>query len=375
MRFTTFSNKQLIILTWWTENSPYKDYDGIIADGSIRAGKTLSMTLSFVFWAMKNYSGQQFGMSGKAVGAFNRNITFWLIGALKLRGYKVQYNASDHYIYVKIKNKETNQIHENWFYIFGGTDERSYQFIQGMTAAGWFFDEAALQPESFVNQAIGRCSVDGAKIWFNCNPDKPLHWFKKDFIDNASEKNLIHVHFLMEDNPSLSKKVIDRYKSMYSGVFYLRYILGQWALAEGIIYDMITDANYYTEPLGKKKWQGTRYISIDYGTINPVSVHNYYDCWDVAYCDDEYYLPITTIDNIEYTKDFINKKYSSYYCCNMVAYSYKGMKQMIELFELYGLKVTDLYYENMINNPNLNIYRLTTHFINRPFHSNISDTF
>ena len=289
MRFTTFSNKQLIILTWWTENSPYKDYDGIIADGSIRAGKTLSMTLSFVFWAMKNYSGQQFGMSGKAVGAFNRNITFWLIGALKLRGYKVQYNASDHYIYVKIKNKETNQIHENWFYIFGGTDERSYQFIQGMTAAGWFFDEAALQPESFVNQAIGRCSVDGAKIWFNCNPDKPLHWFKKDFIDNASEKNLIHVHFLMEDNPSLSKKVIDRYKSMYSGVFYLRYILGQWALAEGIIYDMITDANYYTEPLGKKKWQGTRYISIDYGTINPVSVHNYYDCWDVAYCDDEYY--------------------------------------------------------------------------------------
>ena len=289
VKFTAFSKKQLFILSWWNKNSKYKDYQGIIADGSIRSGKTLSMVLSFIFWAMQSYSGQQFGMSGKSVGSFNRNITFWLVGTLKQRGYKVRHNIADHILEISIKNKETDKIHTNYFYIFGGTDERSYQFIQGFTAAGWFFDEVALQPESFVNQATGRCSVDGAKIWFNCNPDKPLHWFKKEFIDQSEEKHLVHLHFIMEDNPSLSREVINRYKSMYSGVFYLRYILGQWALAEGIIYDMITEANYYTDELGKKKWEGVRYISIDYGTINPTCVLNHYDCWDVSYLDDEYY--------------------------------------------------------------------------------------
>ena len=212
IKFTAFSPKQLLILTWWNKDSIYKDKQGIIADGSIRSGKTLSMVLSFVFWAMQTFDGQQFGMSGKSVGSFNRNITFWLVGVLKRRGYSVRHNIAEHTLEISIRNKDTNKVHTNWFYIFGGTDERSYQFIQGFTAAGWLFDEVALQPETFVNQATGRCSVDGAKLWFNCNPDKPLHWFKKEYIDKHTEKDLLHLHFIMDDNPSLSEKTKDRYK-------------------------------------------------------------------------------------------------------------------------------------------------------------------
>lgn len=288
MRFETFSLKQKKILTWWTDNSPYKDYDGIIADGSIRAGKTVAMAMSFVFWAMDNFNGQMFGMSGKSISSFARNVNFWLIPSLRLRGYKVSPNLGGHYLEVS-RSKKGKTI-TNYFYYFGGTDERSSQFIQGMTTAGWYFDECALQPESFVNQAIGRCSVEGAKIWFNCNPDRPLHWFKTDFIDKAKEKKYYHLHFIMDDNPSLSEKVKERYKNSFSGVFYLRYILGEWALAEGIIYDMITDDNYYEEELDDHfKWEASRYITIDYGTINPLAVYSVFDAWNVAYIDKEIY--------------------------------------------------------------------------------------
>lgn len=96
-------------------------------------------------------------------------------------------------------------------------------------------------PESFVNQATGRCSVDGSKFWFNCNPDGPYHWFKVNWIDKIKEKNLIHLHFTMDDNLSLSERVKERYRLMYAGVFYSRYILGLWVAAEGIIYRAFAD--------------------------------------------------------------------------------------------------------------------------------------
>lgn len=289
IKFNVFSKKQMKVLTWWNDNSPYKHMNGIICDGAIRAGKTVAMAVSFMFWSMSKYSGQQFGMSGKTVNSFKRNVIFWLIPVLRLRGYKVLYLASDNTMIVRIRNKETGEVHTNYYYIFGGRDESSYQLIEGMTAAGWFFDEVAIQPESFVNQAVGRCSIDGAKIWYNCNPDKPLHWFNVDFIGKAEEKLLYHLHFTMEDNPSLSKKVLEKYKSNFSGVFYLRYILGLWALAKGIIYDMIDEDNYYESIDNKLKWKSTRYITVDYGTVNPTAVYNIYDNWETAYIDDEYY--------------------------------------------------------------------------------------
>lgn len=233
-KFQPFSKKQLRILSWWMANSPVHGYDGVIADGAIRSGKTLSMSLSFVFWAMETFNSQNFGMCGKTIGSFRRNVLFWLKLMLKSRGYGVSDHRTDNLLVITRNNKT------NYFYIFGGKDERSQDLVQGITLAGIFFDEVALMPESFVNQATGRCSVDGSKFWFNCNPSNPKHWFKINWIDKQEEKNILYLHFDMDDNLSLTDEIKKRYRSMYFGVFYDRYIRGLWVAAEGIIYSVFT---------------------------------------------------------------------------------------------------------------------------------------
>lgn len=260
-KFVKFSKKQLKVLTWWTSKSPVKDKDGIICDGAVRAGKTVVMALSYVMWAMKTFNEQNFGMAGKTIGAHRRNVITPLKLMLRSRGYKVKDRRADNCLIITYKGKS------NYFYIFGGRDERSQDLVQGITLAGMFFDEVALMPQSFVSQAEARCSVDGAKYWYNCNPESPYHWFKENYIDKKDEKNLIHLHFLMEDNPSLTAKVIERYKRMFSGVFYKRYILGLWVVAEGIIYEMFDSDQHVIK---KEKVPGiTRYwIGVDYGTSN-----------------------------------------------------------------------------------------------------------
>lgn len=233
--FKPFSLKQRKVLNWWCDTSPVKDKDGIIADGAIRSGKTVCMSLSFVFWAMANYSDQNFAMCGKTIGSFRRNVLTILKLMLRSRGFQVADHRADNLVEIS-RNGVTNH-----FYIFGGKDESSQDLIQGITLAGVFFDEVALMPESFVNQATGRCSVDGSKYWFNCNPDGPYHWFKLNWLDKAKEKNLLVLHFTMDDNLSLSEHIKERYRNMYTGVFFKRYILGLWAMAEGIIYDMFSE--------------------------------------------------------------------------------------------------------------------------------------
>lgn len=285
--FSPFSRKQKQVLTWWCKDSPVHDEDGIIADGAIRSGKTVSMSLSFVMWAMSTFNGQNFAMCGKTIGSFRRNVLFWLKLMLKSRGYFVTDRRADNLIIIRKGDTE------NYFYIFGGKDERSQDLIQGITLAGVFFDEVALMPESFVNQATGRCSVEGSKFWFNCNPDGPYHWFKTNWIDKSTGylgkeqveqirkkaaeegkdpglKEILYLHFTMDDNLSLSEEIKARYCSMYIGVFFKRYILGLWAAAEGVIYDMF-DPEKHVKNI-KEFFQilvnGNRYVSCDYGTQN-----------------------------------------------------------------------------------------------------------
>lgn len=285
-KFQPFSKKQRKVLNWWCEDSPVKDRDGIIADGAIRSGKTLSMSLSFVAWAMSSFNGQNFAMCGKTIGSFRRNVLFWLKLMLRSRGYKVIDHRADNLVTVSKGDTENN------FYIFGGKDERSQDLIQGITLAGVFFDEVALMPESFVNQATGRCSVDGSKYWFNCNPDGPYHWFKVNWINKRKEKRLLYLHFTMDDNLSLSEKIKARYRSMYTGVFFKRYILGLWCMAEGIIYDMFDPDRCVKsiKEIVSKLINGNRYVSIDYGTKNATAFLLWNKGVDgVWYCVREYY--------------------------------------------------------------------------------------
>ena len=227
------------------------------------------MSLSFVFWAMANFNERRFALCGKTINSLRRNLLSPIMPLLSELGFEIQENISRNMLYISCFGNK------NEFYIFGGKDESSAALIQGITLAGVLFDEVALQPRSFVHQACARCSVDGSKFWFNCNPEGPGHWFYNEWIKNLSEKNALYFHYTMEDFPALSVEVRKRYESLYSGVFYRRFILGRWVAAEGQIYDFF-DESYieYSPPKDFEEY----YISCDYGTLNPFSAGLW--CWD-----------------------------------------------------------------------------------------------
>lgn len=276
-----FSEKQREILKF-----PYTKYDAIIADGAVRSGKTSVMSLSFFLWGMGNFRNCSFAMCGKSVGAVQRNIVTPLLGITYLREhFEIKYNRADHVIVARCGTRE------NRFYLFGGKDESSAALIQGITLAGVLLDEVALMPRSFVEQALARCSVAGSKLWFNCNPEGPEHWFRKEWILKPEKHNALHLHFTMDDNPSLTEEIRERYKSMYSGVFYERFVLGRWVMSEGLIYDMFDpDANTYDDESAPASlhFSGVRTIACDYGTTNPTVFLDIYDYDGTVYVDREY---------------------------------------------------------------------------------------
>lgn len=255
------SDKQRKILAF-----PYTGYDALICDGSIRSGKTSLMMTAFVDDAMRRYDGQLFGVCGKTVDSAVKNIVKPYMGMKYARDrYKIRWRRSDKLLII------SNGERENVFEVFGGKDEASYMLIQGRTLAGVLLDEVALQPRSFVEQALARCSVDDSRFWFSCNPDSPQHWFNTEWIEQAEDKNALHLHFELEDNPGLSEKTLARYKALYTGVFYQRYIQGLWVVAEGLVYSEFGEKNIIDED----KRYSEYYISVDYGTLNPFSAGVY----------------------------------------------------------------------------------------------------
>ena len=219
------------------------------------------MTDGFFLWSMSRFNGQAFGLCGKTVVSLRRNIIAnleqWLGGILDILEYPSQSK-------LVVRN---GQGHQNTYYLFGGENESSYKLIQGITLAGVLLDEVALMPRSFVEQACARCSVAGSRLWFNCNPAGPEHWFYKEWVQKAGQKNMLRLHFTMEDNPGLDPAIRRRYEALYTGVFYKRYILGQWCMAEGLVY-AFDRKKHITEEIPKG---GRYYISVDYGTRNPFS--------------------------------------------------------------------------------------------------------
>lgn len=262
MNITDISPKQLKVLTWWCDNSPVKNCDAIICDGAVRSGKTLFMSISFVCWAMRRFNKMKFGICGKTILSLRRNIIDILLPTLTDMGFSCDDKVSKNTITVTLDGVQ------NYFHLFGGKDEGSPALVQGITFAGVLLDEVALQPRAFVEQACIRCSVSGSKFWFNCNPEGPGHWFYKEWISKASDRNALYLHFTMKDNPSLSQAIRRRYERLYTGVFYQRFILGQWVAADGLIYDFFDSSFLAPVPKGPLE---KYYISCDYGTSNPAS--------------------------------------------------------------------------------------------------------
>ena len=263
MSYQSFSSKQKTVLTWWAPGNVNQSYEAIVCDGAVRSGKTLAMGLSFFLWAMVCFDGQRFGVCGKTISSLRRNVLSEILPRLGGMGATWKEKRSENLVTV------TFHGHRNQFYIFGGRDESSASLIQGITFAGVLLDEVALMPRSFVEQACARCSVAGSRLWFNCKPAGPSHWFYKEWILEAEKRNCLRLHFTMEDNPSLTEAIRRRYERLYSGVFYRRFIKGEWAQAEGRVYDFFEPSMVKPVPEGNfEKW----YISCDYGTVNPTSM-------------------------------------------------------------------------------------------------------
>ena len=261
MRFEPFSKKQLATLCWWGKNSPYRYLDAIICDGAVRSGKSLCMFVSFITWAGCSFQNSSFAICGRTASSVRRNLLQPYLPVLEDLGIRCDYQVSKSKITVEMNGRE------NTFWIFGGKDEASASLIQGMTLGGVMFDEVALMPRSFVEQALARCSLEGSKFWFNCNPSNPSHWFYTEWIKKAKQKNALYLHFTMRENPSLSKEVLERYENMYSGAFYERFVKGRWVAADGAVYPMFGEGCMADCPP-----QCTRYyVSCDYGTVNPAS--------------------------------------------------------------------------------------------------------
>lgn len=267
----------------WAHLTKFKNRKAIICDGSVRSGKTVSMILGFVHWAMRFFDGKNFGICGKTISSTERNIILPLLNMPDITDY---YSLQ----YIRGENKRIiirSGSHTNTFFIFGGKDESSYTLVQGITLSGVLFDEVALMPKSFVDQAVARTlSEPEARYWFNCNPESAEHWFYKEWICNTHQKKALHLHFTMQDNPILSPEQIADAERLYTGVFYNRYIKGLWCVAEGLIYPMF-DKAVHVKSLPHP--QGEWYVSVDYGTLNAFSAGLW--CYDgtTAYRVAEYY--------------------------------------------------------------------------------------
>lgn len=281
MKFEQFSKKQVVALTWWVKNSPYENFDAIICDGAIRSGKTICMSISFILWSFYKFNGDAFAICGKTIKSIRRNIITPILPILSQLGFKCKQKMSENLVEICFEQRA------NIFYLFGGKDESSASLIQGMTLSGVLFDEVALMPKSFVEQALARCSVCDSKFWFNCNPEYPGHWFYREWILNKTTRNALYLHFTMDDNPSLSPALKERYRRLYTGTFYQRFIEGKWIAVEGLIYPYMSDDNMLCNV--PQEAPSKYALSCDYGIVNPTSCGLWGEIKGIWYRIDEYY--------------------------------------------------------------------------------------
>ena len=233
--FKPFSDQQRRLIHWWRPVVNASRNDFVIADGAIRSGKTIAMIVGFLTWSQEMFSGQSFILAGKTMGALKKNVIRPMLQMLEAWGWP--------YTYIRSGTDARIEIGNNSYYLYGANTEASQDALQGLTAAGAYADEAALFPQNFIDQMIGRCSIIGAKIWMNCNPGNPYNYIKTEFIDKAAEKRVYHLHFMMNDNLTLSSSVRERYQRTWpvGSVFYKRFILGLWVAADGLIYQQFAD--------------------------------------------------------------------------------------------------------------------------------------
>lgn len=236
-----------------------------ILEGSIRSGKTWAMIPKVMQLCLYPVTGYRV-MTGLTKDAIYRNVLNDLFGIIGPSNY--HYNQQSGFL--KLFNKD-------WV-VIGAKDEGSEKFIRGMTVGAALCDELSQTPQSFFEMLLTRMSPAGARLYATTNPDSPLHWLKKDYLDKKSlrdNRELWSMHCTMDDNPNLTDDFKDRQKRFYRGLFYQRNILGLWVMAEGVIYrDCWGEQSTFEDvdlPMGLFGAGGTqqRVVTVDYGTKNP----------------------------------------------------------------------------------------------------------
>ena len=250
-----------------------------ILEGSVRSGKTfISLVLWMLYVAAMPENGAYL-MCAKTLYTLKRNCLD-LLAEL----------AGKHFSF-SLASKE-GRLFGRTLYLEGACDARAEAKIRGLTLAGAYCDELTQVPEDYFSMLLSRLSVPGAKVIATTNPDCPMHWLMRDYLARKEQLDLLSVKFLLEDNCFLDADYIRRLKAEYQGVFYRRFILGQWCVAEGLVYDL-TDIDYLVDqvPPLRAGREYRYYISVDYGTLNPCSMGLWaVDTADgIAYRTAEYY--------------------------------------------------------------------------------------
>ena len=168
----------------------------------------------------------------------------------------------EHEVYFNRGSREL-RIHGRRVYVVGANDERAQEKIRGLTLAGAYVDEASTIPESFWMMLRTRLSAEGSRMIATTNPDAPLHWLKRDWLDRADELGVGRFSFRLEDNPHLPDAYVEAVKREFTGLWYRRFILGEWVAAEGAVFDMFDPVLHVSDELPAMQ---TWWLFVDYGT-------------------------------------------------------------------------------------------------------------
>jgi PBSX family phage terminase large subunit len=247
--------------------------------GSIRSGKTIASLLRWlIFVGTQAPAHGELVIVGKTRETIERNVLTPLQDAT-LFGPIAR-------LVTHTTGANTCMILGRVVHLIGANDAKAEGKLRGLTCAGVYVDEATLLPEAFWNQLLGRCSVEGARIFATTNPDSPAHWLRRNFLQRGG-LDLRQFPFRLADNPSLTKTYVDAISTEYVGLWYRRFILGEWVAAEGAIFDMWDEDRHVVD--GDLPLIGRWWVGIDYGTTNPFAAILLGLAGDgVVYAADEY---------------------------------------------------------------------------------------
>lgn len=309
---------------------PAEDAFITILEGSVRSGKTVSMIPKWINYIMTGPPGLLL-MTGVSKDTVYDNVLNDLFDTLGDNHYKYNRQSGELDVFWEFKGQPCSRRIK----VVGAKDEGSEKFIRGKTLAGAYCDELTLMPEHFFKQLLNRLSIKGAKLYGTTNPDSPMHYLYKEYITNESmlqDGVVKDIHFMLDDNPNLPAEYKANIRRSYSGMWYKRMILGMWVLAEGLIYDMVSDAMLYNDDDLNKTMRSRcrRYIAVDYGTKNPMVFLDILDDGETVWVDREYYWDSRAMQrqktDAQYADDlvdFIGDEYPDFIIIDPSAASFK----------------------------------------------------